>query len=169
MSASFESNSVKSCSNKEFGETTQGDNSNYIKIQIDNKSLYGRFIKRGVVDQDRLVLLTNSLLDESMNAIQSPSQSQSFIGISIPAFSDHVVIDPDFSVLLDSNSASSNPNSVCKPKQNNSLSATKLSGIIIGSVCFAAVVVASVVYAVKRKKEMIRFTSNLKKIAQNSA
>lgn len=34
------------CSIKEFGETIKEENSNYLKIQIDNHSIYARFIKR---------------------------------------------------------------------------------------------------------------------------
>ncbi|KAM9968184.1 hypothetical protein ACTFIW_002620 [Dictyostelium discoideum] len=53
------------CSNKEFGETIKEENSNYLKIQIDNHSIYARFIKRAIVDTTKIITLENSMLDSS--------------------------------------------------------------------------------------------------------
>ncbi|EAL62270.1 hypothetical protein DDB_G0290287 [Dictyostelium discoideum AX4] len=51
MTASLSVNKTNDiCSNKEFSETSSGDDSNYLKIQIDDHSLYGRFIKRALID-----------------------------------------------------------------------------------------------------------------------
>ncbi|EGC40445.1 hypothetical protein DICPUDRAFT_15157, partial [Dictyostelium purpureum] len=141
MSATFSSNSSDSCSFREYGDTTSGDNSNYIKVQIDNKSLYGRFIKRGIINDKKIVSLSNIFLDSSMNRISSQSESQSYIGIIIPQFSKNAIIDPDFSVLLDNDFASSNPDSICKSK---GLSGAKIAGIVIGSFAFVAIVVICV-------------------------
>ncbi|KAK5579524.1 hypothetical protein RB653_009208 [Dictyostelium firmibasis] len=44
MSASLTLNSNEICSSNQFGNTSTGDDSNYLKIQIENHSLYGRFI-----------------------------------------------------------------------------------------------------------------------------
>ncbi|EGC33669.1 hypothetical protein DICPUDRAFT_36315 [Dictyostelium purpureum] len=49
MKASIQTNSKNSCSNKKFGEYIR-DNSDYIKLQVDNHSLYGRFVKRCIID-----------------------------------------------------------------------------------------------------------------------
>ncbi|EGC33400.1 hypothetical protein DICPUDRAFT_80826 [Dictyostelium purpureum] len=107
MSALLQSNTTDNiCSAKEFGETTSGDNSNYLKIQVDDHSLYGRFIKRGFIDST-IKSVSNILLDKDMNPITSTQTLQSYIGIQI---------DPDFSVLLDSSSASSKTNSICLRK-----------------------------------------------------
>ncbi|EGC38508.1 hypothetical protein DICPUDRAFT_148824 [Dictyostelium purpureum] len=133
MSASFNSNNQNACSAKEYGETTAGDNSNYLKIQIENRSLYGRFIKRGIIknkdtEEPTVVLLRNELLDSEMNPIVNPNQVQTYIGISIPWFGSSSIIDPDFSVLVDSNSASNSPNPTCSSESK--LSGAKIAGIV---------------------------------------
>ncbi|KAM9985980.1 hypothetical protein ACTFIZ_004230, partial [Dictyostelium cf. discoideum] len=146
MSALFESSTSKdTCSLKEFGETSDGDNSNFFKIQIDDHSLYGRFIKRAIIDS-KVSSIENQLLDSKMNSIQTPSVSQSFIGITIPNYKQSIIIDPDFSVLIDSKSVSNDDsNSICTSNKSK-LTSAQLAGIIIGSIAFAAVVIISVVY-----------------------
>ncbi|EGC31628.1 hypothetical protein DICPUDRAFT_99158 [Dictyostelium purpureum] len=136
MKASIQTDSG-SCSGtvKQFGNLTR-ENSDYLKLQVDNYSFYGRFIKRCIVDDDQISTITNTILDNSMNQnlTNNHQNSQSYIGINIPYFSDNVVVDPDFSVLLDSNSASSS----CK---GSGLSKSQIAGIIIGSVCLFIVLV----------------------------
>ncbi|KAM9977331.1 hypothetical protein ACTFIR_011193 [Dictyostelium discoideum] len=124
MSASLSSSKTDDiCSDKQFGETTDEfyDISNYLKIQVDDHSLYGRFIKRAIVDS-LVKTISNELLDSSMNPISSSSSSQSFIGIILPNYANSIIIDPDFSVLIDSKSASSSENSICT---NNDSKLTK--------------------------------------------
>ncbi|EAL61953.1 hypothetical protein DDB_G0291045 [Dictyostelium discoideum AX4] len=147
------------CSLKQFGDTTNGDNSNYIKLQVQDHSMYGRFIKRAVVD-DNIVGIENTLLDEFQNTIaESTSHStQTFIGIKIPHFKNKVIIDPDFFVLLDSESASGE-NSICS--KSNELSASKIAGIVIGSVCFVAVVIISIVYVFIKNEKSKKFKQQI--------
>ncbi|EAL61944.1 hypothetical protein DDB_G0291027 [Dictyostelium discoideum AX4] len=147
------------CSLKQFGDTTNGDNSNYIKLQVQDHSMYGRFIKRAVVDGN-IVGIENTLLDEFQNTIaESTSHStQTFIGIKIPHFKNKVIIDPDFFVLLDSESASGE-NSICS--KSNGLSASKIAGIVIGSVCFVAIIVISVVYIFIKNKNSKKFKEQI--------
>ncbi|EGC32466.1 hypothetical protein DICPUDRAFT_155550 [Dictyostelium purpureum] len=64
-----------------------------------------------------------------MNPITSTKELQSYIGIQIPNYKESVIIDPDFSVLVDSYSASSKSDSICP--SNSKLSATKIAGIIV--------------------------------------
>ncbi|KAM9994060.1 hypothetical protein ACTFIZ_012022 [Dictyostelium cf. discoideum] len=143
------------CSLKQFGNTTNGDNSNYIKLQVQDHSMYGRFIKRAIVDEI-IVGIENTLLDEFQNTIvESTSHStQTFIGIKIPHFKNKVTIDPDFFVLLDSEPASGE-NSVCS--KSNGLSASKIAGIVIGSVCFVAIIVISIIYIFIKNKNSKKF------------
>ncbi|KAN0030967.1 hypothetical protein ACTA71_009617 [Dictyostelium dimigraforme] len=161
MSASLESTSDDNsiCSVEEFGETSTGDDSNYLKIQIDDHSLYGRLLKRGIID-GKIVSISNSILDNEMNAIKTPTKSQSFIGIDIPHYSVSSVIDPDFSVLLDASPASDQKDSKCKSKSG--LSSAQLAGIIIGSVGFAAVIGISVAYHFVRTKQKKTFEKSIK-------
>ncbi|KAM9983600.1 hypothetical protein ACTFIY_000314 [Dictyostelium cf. discoideum] len=147
MFASFESSKTNEiCSNTQFGNTNTGDNSNFLKIQIDNHSLYGRFIKRAIIDGE-YKSVSNSLLDSSLNSINSASSFQTYIAITVPQFKNQIIIDPDFSVLLDSNDASSDgTNSICNYSSSNGLSTSQLVGIIIGSVAFSVVIIISIAY-----------------------
>ncbi|KAN0003891.1 hypothetical protein ACTFIZ_010044 [Dictyostelium cf. discoideum] len=161
MSASFESSKTNDiCSLKDFGETSNGDNSNYFKIQIDDHSLYGRFIKRAIIDS-KISTIENVLLDSKMNSIQTASSSQSFIGITIPNYQKSITIDPDFSVLLDSKSTSKNDeNSICTSNQPK-LTTPQLVGIIIGSIAFATVIAISITYHVIKKERDSKFKNGL--------
>ncbi|KAK5578670.1 hypothetical protein RB653_008343 [Dictyostelium firmibasis] len=162
MSASFETNNNNDiCSLTEFGDSSNGDNSNYFKIQIEDHSLYGRFIKRAIID-NFVRSIDNILLDSSMETIKTPSSSQSFIGITIPNYKQSIVVDPDFSVLIDSKSVSNNQdNSICN--RNSKLSTPQLIGIIIGSVGFAAVLIFSLTYYIIKKRRESKFVKSFDK------
>ncbi|KAN0014404.1 hypothetical protein ACTFIU_000722 [Dictyostelium citrinum] len=137
------------CSDKEFGETSNGDDSNYLKVQVDNHSLYGRFIKRALIDSiPRSV--DNVQLDSSMNTINSAYQSQSFIGISVPFFKKQIIIDPDFSILVGSPSKSEN--SVCTSIDSNIFSNTKIAAIVIGGFLGIAIISTITTYSYYKKK-----------------
>ncbi|KAN0019317.1 hypothetical protein ACTFIU_002525 [Dictyostelium citrinum] len=154
MAASLTTNSNDICSLNQFGNTSTGDDSNYLKIQIENHSLYGRFIKRAIID-NVVKSISNVLLDSSLNVVDSSSSLQSFIGITIPYYSDSIIVDPDFSVLIDSKSASNEDDSVCT-KKNSGLTTAQLAGIIVGSVAFAAVaVIITTYFIVKKRKDLL--------------
>ncbi|KAN0026169.1 hypothetical protein ACTFIV_007153 [Dictyostelium citrinum] len=161
MSALFESSNEDTCSLKEFGDTSNGDNSNFFKIQIDNHSLYGRFIKRAIIDS-KVSSIENQLLDSEMKSIQTSSTSQSFIGITIPNYKQSIIIDPDFSVLIDSKSISNEDNNSVCTSNKSKLTSAQLAGIIIGSVAFAAIVITSIVYIVIKNKKSKKFQKNVK-------
>ncbi|KAN0036479.1 hypothetical protein ACTFIV_001774 [Dictyostelium citrinum] len=143
------------CSLREYGETSSGDNSNYLKIKVDDVSLYGRFIRRAIVDTF-VKSVDNVLLDSSLNVISNPSELQSFIGITIPYFTDNVILDPDFSILIDDNSVSDEENAICK-NTKPSLSSTQLAGIIIGCVLFVIVIVFITTYFIIKKRKESKF------------
>ncbi|KAK5579502.1 hypothetical protein RB653_009185 [Dictyostelium firmibasis] len=162
MSASLTLNSNDICSSNQFGNTSTGDDSNYLKIQIENHSLYGRFIKRAIID-NIVKSVNNVLLDSSLNVIDSSSSSlQSFIGITIPYYTKSIIVDPDFSVLIDSKSASDNDDSVCT-KNKSGLTTSQLAGIIIGSVGFAAVIIITSVYFIVHRRNQKRFVASVNK------
>ncbi|KAM9984270.1 hypothetical protein ACTFIZ_003961 [Dictyostelium cf. discoideum] len=166
MSASFETdNNNDICSLTEFGDSSNDHNSNYFKIQIDDHSLYGRFIKRAIID-NYVRSIDNVLLDSSMETIKTPSTSQSFIGITIPNYKQSIIVDPDFSVLIDSKSVSNDEeNSICKSKSK--LTTTQLIGIIIGSVGFSIVIIFSITYFIIKKHLDSRFTKSFDKKLKN--
>ncbi|KAM9971823.1 hypothetical protein ACTFIW_011806 [Dictyostelium discoideum] len=166
MSALFESsNSKDTCSLKEFGDTSDGDNSNFFKIQIDDHSLYGRFIKRAIIDS-KVSSIENQILDSKMNSIQTSSVSQSFIGITIPNYKESIIIDPDFSVLVDSKPVSNDDNNSICTSNKSKLTSAQLAGIIIGCVAFAAVFIVSVVYLVVKNRKSALFQRNVEKKLQ---
>ncbi|KYQ89252.1 hypothetical protein DLAC_09908 [Tieghemostelium lacteum] len=164
MAATVMSDSTKdSCSAKEFGETSD-PNYQYAKLQIDKISLYGKFIKLGVVD-GRVVNINNILLDSEKSEVLEASSSftQSFIGITAPNFKRFLKLDPDFSVLLDTSSASEDPNSVCQIKEDGGLTKSQLAGMIIGIVGFSLVAVAVAIYYIlknQKDKRMIKLLNN---------
>ncbi|KAN0031175.1 hypothetical protein ACTA71_010256 [Dictyostelium dimigraforme] len=140
IEAQIQSNENNICSNKEFGDTTL-DNSNYIKLQVSSNSIYGRFLKRGIVD-GKTVTITNELLDSKLNSISKENNIQSYIGIEIGQYQTSVIIDPDFSLLLDNRIADSySPNSICSTSSSTSLTKGQLIGIIIGASLFFIVLV----------------------------
>ncbi|KAN0028319.1 hypothetical protein ACTFIV_010160 [Dictyostelium citrinum] len=156
-----------SCSNKEFDNTTS-ESSDYVKLSLSSRSLYGRFIRRALVDSTPITI-SNELLDQSLGAIDNPHTSQSFIGINIPIYNKNVIIDPDFSLIINSN-PSTNENSICFSKSTSTksgLTTAQLAGIIVGSVGAVAIVFA-VIVTIKRKralkKEMKVFGKKLQAI-----
>ncbi|KAM9947994.1 hypothetical protein ACTFIT_001335 [Dictyostelium discoideum] len=160
MEASLTTNSNDICTSNQFGNTSTGDDSNYLKIQIENHSLYGRFIKRAIID-NTVKSISNVLLDSSLNVIDSSSSSlQSFIGITIPNYRNSIIVDPDFSVLIDSKSASDEDNSVCT-KSNSGLTTAQLAGIIVGSIAFAAVIIIGVIYIIIKKNKQKKFVDSV--------
>ncbi|KAM9972829.1 hypothetical protein ACTFIR_012199 [Dictyostelium discoideum] len=133
------------CSSNSFGNSSSSPNqdkidSNYMQLQVNDHSFYGRFIKRCLLDS-RIVPISNSKLDENQIEIKSNNKISSFIGINIPWFSSEAIIDPDFSVLL---SHSDNP---CNGVNGDSgLTKSQLIGIIVGSVCLFIVLFIIVFY-----------------------
>ncbi|KAF2070553.1 hypothetical protein CYY_008128 [Polysphondylium violaceum] len=163
MKVVLESQQDQGCSAFESGNTTVS-NSEYVKLQLDNHSLYGRFIKRGVID-GRIASVTNQVLPNYNNNNGESNQFnniQSYISIGIRSYSRLVQLDPDFSVLLDqSPAASDSDNSVCSSKPKSKLSGAQIAGIVIGAIALTAIVTISVVYYLYKKKKAMRFNKNV--------
>ncbi|KAK5579160.1 hypothetical protein RB653_008839 [Dictyostelium firmibasis] len=158
MSASLQSSTIDDiCSSNSFGNTSDGDNSNYMKLNVNDHSVYGRFIKRAIVDNKIISVNNNFLNDSSSNSYTS----EALIGISIPYYNYYALVDPDFSILVDSNPTSSNDeNSICK-STSSKLSTAQLVGIIVGSVAFAAISVFIVSYAIIKGKQERKMLSDM--------
>ncbi|KAK5578328.1 hypothetical protein RB653_007998 [Dictyostelium firmibasis] len=139
------------CSSSKFGDSSSQLSSQYIKIQINDISLYGEFIKRAIVD-GKVHGVSNRELTEEL-PLNTGNNAHTFIAIEIPNYKNSIELDPNFSVLLESNSPTDN--SVCS-SNNSGLSKTQLVGIIIGSVFFAVVVAIGVTYLVFRNSTSLR-------------
>ncbi|KYR02359.1 EGF-like domain-containing protein [Tieghemostelium lacteum] len=169
MSASIQSSSesLNTCSYQETGETT--GNTDYFKLQIDTHSLYGRFIKRAIID-NRIQSVSNTILNQTSE--NTGSLSQSLIGIHIPNYLSSVIIDPDFSILLDTKTTSSieSDQVICNAQSENStkLSKSQLAGIIIGAVGFFIVSIIVIIYFIYKRKENSILLANFNNKIQNS-
>ncbi|KAM9973701.1 hypothetical protein ACTFIW_010818 [Dictyostelium discoideum] len=130
------------CSSEQFG---LNDNSNYLELQVGEFILLSKYSKRAIIDNGIVRTISNKVLtDFNQNEKLSgsaPSKKLSFVAIQIPLYKSKIEIDPDFSVLLNSNPASSNSdNSICT-SSSSYLSKTIIAGIVIGSVVFFIILI----------------------------
>ncbi|KYR00224.1 EGF-like domain-containing protein [Tieghemostelium lacteum] len=162
------------CSLSQFGTSNEGENSqnDFVKLQIGEHSLYGRFIRRGIIDGNRITNVTNRLVstqDLGLNPVQQQYyKSQEFISMRIPNFHSNSTLDPDFSVLIDTSTVDNkNSNSVCSNNHSKSgLTKSKLAGIIIGSILFALAIVIITIYIINKSRKHKLFIKNLNEKAQ---
>ncbi|KAM9999745.1 hypothetical protein ACTFIZ_008201 [Dictyostelium cf. discoideum] len=141
------------CSNQEFGKTV-ADNSDFIQLSVKDHSLYGRFVKRGIVD-GRILSIDNVKLND-LDDESNYYTSDSFIGIVIPQYTNLIQLDPDFGLLVDS----SPTDSTCK--KSRTLSKGAMIGIIVGCVGFVIVVVIFAALYVKYKYHLRNLKSVIK-------
>ncbi|KAF2077027.1 hypothetical protein CYY_001659 [Polysphondylium violaceum] len=137
-------------------------NSQYFKLQVGDHSIQGRFINRAIVDGVIKSISNTFISTPNIDRDNNNYNRSSLIGIQIPFFKKTLIIDPDFSLLIDSAPADANDNesSICA-KKSKSLSTAQLTGIIIGSVAFAAVAIISTTYIIFKKHQ---FNKNQKKL-----
>ncbi|KAN0049910.1 hypothetical protein ACTA71_003008 [Dictyostelium dimigraforme] len=149
------------CSTSSFGDSSSQLSSQYIKIQINDVSLYGEFIKRAIVDS-RIVGVSNRQLNEDLS-LNTGNNAHTFIAIEIPYYKDSIELDPNFSVLLESNSP--NDNSICSANKSG-LTKTQLVGIIIGCILFFMVIAIGVAYLIFRNSTSLRIKAISFKLKQ---
>ncbi|KAF2078636.1 hypothetical protein CYY_000007 [Polysphondylium violaceum] len=148
MSASLLSDQEVGCSYQEFIQDET--DSQYLKIQIDQVALFGRFIGFGIID-GREDTITNSAVDETGTKQTSKSQ-QTFIGLNVRYFKQYALLDPDFSVLIDTKSASDQENSICTSEPSSSkLTSAQIAGIVVGGVVFLFIIAAVTIYVLSKK------------------
>ncbi|KAF2078323.1 hypothetical protein CYY_000415 [Polysphondylium violaceum] len=125
MTATLESSQSVSCSYKEFIDDSS--NSQYLQIQIQDRSLFGRFIKFGMID-GRESTISNTQLDDNYggSSLSKSKSDQSFIGLNIPYYTKYALLDPDFSVLIDSVSANDRENSICTFESKKKLTTAQI-------------------------------------------
>ncbi|KYR00200.1 EGF-like domain-containing protein [Tieghemostelium lacteum] len=166
MSASIESLSEQSdiCSLSQFGQTSDPEqSSDFVKLQVREFSLYGRFIKYGLIDGNRVTEITNKIVDgDQLGFSSSNFKSQEFISMKLQHFQSNATMDPDFSVLIDTSPVDdSNPNAICGEKPTKGLTKAQLAGIIIGSIGFATIAIISVSYVFYKKRKDRLFVKNI--------
>ncbi|KAF2071245.1 hypothetical protein CYY_007427 [Polysphondylium violaceum] len=149
MNVGLESNEKIACSYKEFVDDNQSE---YIKIQIQDRSLFGRFIKFGFID-GRQRQITNQQIDIGSKQFSKQSTSdQSFIALNIPFYTNYSLLDPDFSVLLESINAGDLENSICTiDNSKKKLTNAQIAGVVIGGIVFLIVLILFIIFALSKK------------------
>ncbi|KYQ94243.1 EGF-like domain-containing protein [Tieghemostelium lacteum] len=158
-----ESSNTDSCTYLESGKTV-GTNEDYVKLQINGNSLYGRFINRALIDS-RIQSITNRILSNETD--QTSQYFNQYIAIQIPHYKKLAILDPDFSLLIDSEDASTKSNSVCS-ESDSGLSRNQLIGIIVGSAIGGLIVIGLLVTIAYRHSITFRVgIHKLKKLKVN--
>ncbi|EFA85846.1 hypothetical 127.0 kDa protein [Heterostelium album PN500] len=137
------------CSYKSIGQS--GSNVKWIKLNIDDKALYGKFLSMALVD-GRMETINNVLLEPTKNDTSQYISSK--IGIVVPYFEEKVLIDPDFTNILDVEK-DDDPNKLCGTKQpvNNKFSTWKIIAIAVaGGLFMVSALVGSVMYYKQKRK-----------------
>ncbi|KAF2075867.1 hypothetical protein CYY_002803 [Polysphondylium violaceum] len=144
MAASMSADTGDSiCSEQFYGSLS---NSEYFKLQVDDTSLYGKFIKRAIIDK-RIETITNTFLNDTM--ITKPKESSTLIGINVRYYQQSVQLDPDFSMLVEISKASK----TCSAKDKAGLTTAQLAGIIVAaSVVFIGLAIVGGFFLFKRFK-----------------
>eukprot|EP01132_Coremiostelium_polycephalum_P003988 gene3988-4989_t len=102
-------------------------------------------------------VVNNVILNETIveGDKDTPSYSHMRVGINMKHYTRSMVLDPDWSLLVDTNRAEKQENSICSPKDKGMRKAV-LAGIIVGSVCgfiVLSVILGAIIY---RRKNTIK-------------
>eukprot|EP01133_Synstelium_polycarpum_P003742 gene3742-4316_t len=125
-------NTESSCSMSNTGSNGDYD---WMQLKVNGYTMYGQFIKLAMIDQ-RVVPITNSI-ETTSNSTYAPANTvDSSININIPYYMTSVLLDPNFSLLINTDPDKDNCSTGSSKK---ALSPAKLAGIIVGAVAFAAV------------------------------
>ncbi|EFA85159.1 hypothetical protein PPL_02159 [Heterostelium album PN500] len=171
MEASIKGSDKYSCSSVDFGSATGSKNDiQWIKMDIDKTSLYGRFITFGIVD-NRETNIKNGIVDDNDKSgseeITDSSQFRKVLfGITIPNYNESVLLDPDFSNILNTNDDKPT-NTLCSSKSSQLLSTGAIIGIVVGAAALAFII-ATIIFLKKKYKYNIKILQiKLKSTNQN--
>ncbi|EFA85137.1 hypothetical protein PPL_02136 [Heterostelium album PN500] len=137
MKSSIETDSSDSCSSSGVG--VSGGSVEWIKLNIDNQSLYGRFLSDAVIDYT-VTPIQNVIIDQDDTKSNTNQIRSAIVGITIPNHLFSVDLDPDFSNLIDVDSSDTS-DFICSKK--NRLSNGAIAGIVVGIVVFVSIVIAT--------------------------
>ncbi|GAM28460.1 hypothetical protein SAMD00019534_116360 [Acytostelium subglobosum LB1] len=170
MRASINTSDTNACSSEQYGFVDNDRSLYWMRVRVQNYSVYGHFIQKAEVDE-RVAVISNTLLNDTSFS-DSHLTAESMIGINVPYFERNAHLDPDFYLLVDSVDAKSTPNSKCPQSGGRG----KLSGLAIaGIVVLCVAIVAGVVVAVawkryinlRNKRESKRIEQKLKVMNNN--
>ncbi|EFA84153.1 hypothetical protein PPL_03227 [Heterostelium album PN500] len=148
-----------SCSSKQAG-IDQNNDLKWLRLNIDNKSLYGRFSEYGYVD-GRVQPVTNTLLKNDAQYIPESTResAQSYIGINIPNYANGVLLDPDFSNIVNIDDPSNEFDQICKG--NSGIRMSIIAGIVVACIVFIALLVTGVIVLEKNSNIRLKIASIL--------
>ncbi|KAM9981852.1 hypothetical protein ACTFIY_004153 [Dictyostelium cf. discoideum] len=151
-------NNNNDCNSKKLNINSEKlDNSNslnnYFSISKDSKTFYGRFINK-VLSDDRPTFISTSVINNNNNNIND----MVLIGLDLPHFLKKVIIDPDFSLLVNSDFKTSCDDT--RPKW--------FLYVVIGApaVTFALIIIIGSVMYYKKKVEIKIIKHNIKMVAK---
>eukprot|EP01132_Coremiostelium_polycephalum_P006712 gene6712-8321_t len=93
------------------------------------------------------------------NNCGAPNNGESYLGITLPHHNDHITLDPDFSLLLDYNSAKDKDSANCG--KSGGLTKSQIAGIVIGSFCAVVIIGICLSYYYYKKRQAARVSKNL--------
>ncbi|GAM29027.1 hypothetical protein SAMD00019534_122030 [Acytostelium subglobosum LB1] len=113
----------------------------WVRLVVGGMTLYGRMFQKAVIDL-RPTYVTSTLagnvtLNDSITAL---------VALNLPHYTNTIVCDPDFQVLVDGGASSTSGEDKCGLGAKNNISGLSnaaLSGIIVGGVVFLAVVIGA--------------------------
>ncbi|KAM9964444.1 hypothetical protein ACTFIW_004208 [Dictyostelium discoideum] len=146
------------CNSKKLNINSEKlDNSNslnnYFSISKDSKTFYGRFINK-VLSDDRPTFISTSVINNNYNS----NNDMVLIGLDLPHFLKKVIIDPDFSLLVNSDFKTSCDDT--RPKW--------FLYVVIGApaVTFVLIIIVGSVIYYKKKVEIKIIKHNIKMAAK---
>ncbi|EFA85986.1 hypothetical protein PPL_01219 [Heterostelium album PN500] len=145
MKSSIQTDNSDACSSAGVGIVDK--NVQWIKLNVDESSLYGRFLSKGVID-NRVSTIQNVIIEDE-DEDQTKQMRSVIVGIICSSFEDSINLDPDFSNLIDVGSSDTS-DFICS--SSNKLSNGAIAGIVVGVIVLISIVVGSVLYIRKRKK-----------------
>ncbi|EFA82489.1 hypothetical protein PPL_04914 [Heterostelium album PN500] len=159
MDISIGSNSDDACISNSVG-LDNSDNVQWLKMNIDKQSLYSRFVPYALID-DRPLLIRQRLLEQS-NETKSTTNK---VGIIIPFYFNQVLIDPDFSHLVDIDDSPS----ACEGKDDSKITTKIIIGVVVGVVGLAILISLSVFIIKKIGKHNLKIKIiKLKRLGQDT-
>ncbi|EFA75274.1 EGF-like domain-containing protein [Heterostelium album PN500] len=166
MKATIESDQSDVCSSSGFGSVN--GSIQWIKLNVGDQSLYGRFLSDGMID-NTVTPIKNVIIDQDdIDSEQNKQFRSAIVGITIPSYSDFVDLDPDFSNLIDVGSSDTS-DFICADKKG--LSTGAIAGIVVGGVVFIAILVGGILFAKryhKFRKQDLKLKKRITKIDQLS-
>ncbi|KYR00948.1 hypothetical protein DLAC_03013 [Tieghemostelium lacteum] len=149
------------CSSK---HSSTDDMFRYTRLRIGDMTLLSRYVNYAIID-DRNTLISN----EPVNLQEKISYNTTnlLVAINIPHYNVFAILDPDFSVLLDSKPTDAQTeNSICfsddSSNSKSSLSKTQIAGIIVGSVVGGLCIIGVTLYIVFRKYKYSKIILSLR-------